>query len=63
MMMKFLFVDVLVIGWGFVGLVVVVEVFDVGCCVILFDQELWMNFGGQVWWFFGGLFFIDLLEQ
>ena len=52
--------DVLVIGWGLAGLVAAGEALDAGRRVILVDQEPRTNLGGQAWWSFGGLFFIDL---
>ncbi|WP_091233040.1 FAD-binding dehydrogenase [Microbacterium sp. 3J1] len=55
--------DVLVIGWGLAGLVAVGEALRAGRRVILVDQEPRTDFGGQAWWSFGGLFFIDSPEQ
>ncbi|WP_449408199.1 FAD-binding dehydrogenase [Microbacterium maritypicum] len=55
--------DVLVIGWGLAGLVAASEALDAGRRVILIDQEPRTNLGGQAWWSFGGLFFIDSPEQ
>lgn len=55
--------DVLVIGWGLAGLVAAAEALDAGRRVILIDQEPRTNLGGQAWWSFGGLFFIDSPEQ
>jgi predicted oxidoreductase len=55
--------DVLVIGWGLAGLVAASEALDAGRRVILVDQEPRTNLGGQAWWSFGGLFFIDSPEQ
>ena len=55
--------DVLVIGWGLAGLVAAAEALDAGRRVILVDQEPRTNLGGQAWWSFGGLFFIDSPEQ
>ncbi|WP_448720433.1 FAD-binding dehydrogenase [Microbacterium natoriense] len=55
--------DVLVIGWGLAGLVAAGEALDAGKRVILIDQEPRTNLGGQAWWSFGGLFFIDSPEQ
>ena len=55
--------DVLVIGWGLAGLVAAGEALDAGRRVILVDQEPRTNLGGQAWWSFGGLFFIDSPEQ
>lgn len=55
--------DVLVIGWGLAGLVAASEAAASGKHVILVDQEPRSNLGGQAWWSFGGLFFIDSPEQ
>ena len=55
--------DVLVIGWGLAGLVAAAEALDAGRRVVLLDQEPRTNLGGQAWWSFGGLFFIDSPEQ
>ncbi|MFJ2505632.1 FAD-binding dehydrogenase [Microbacterium sp. NPDC087592] len=55
--------DVLVIGWGLAGLVAASEALDAGRRVVLVDQEPRTNLGGQAWWSFGGLFFIDSPEQ
>ncbi|GGM49816.1 FAD-binding dehydrogenase [Microbacterium saperdae] len=55
--------DVLVIGWGLAGLVAAAEALEAGRRVILIDQEPRTNLGGQAWWSFGGLFFIDSPEQ
>ncbi len=55
--------DVLVIGWGLAGLVAASEALDAGRRVILIDQEPRTNLGGQAWWSFGGLFFVDSPEQ
>src|SRR5690606_27848523 len=55
--------DVLVIGWGLAGLVAAAEATAAGQRVILLDQEPRSNLGGQAWWSFGGLFFVDSPEQ
>ncbi|MEW1961859.1 FAD-binding dehydrogenase [Microbacterium sp. NPDC077644] len=55
--------DVLVIGWGLSGLVAAAEATAAGKTVIILDQEPRSNLGGQAWWSFGGLFFIDSPEQ
>ncbi|UYO98516.1 FAD-binding dehydrogenase [Microbacterium sp. M28] len=55
--------DVLVIGWGLAGLVAASEAAASGRRVILVDQEPLSNLGGQAWWSFGGLFFVDSPEQ
>lgn len=55
--------DVLVIGWGLAGLVAAAEAVAAGRRVVLVDQEPRTNLGGQAWWSFGGLFFVDSPEQ
>ncbi len=55
--------DVLIIGWGLAGLVAAREAARAGKRVTLVDQEPRTNLGGQAWWSFGGLFFIDSPEQ
>lgn len=55
--------DVLVIGWGLAGLVAACEALDAGRRVVIADQESRANLGGQAWWSFGGLFFVDSPEQ
>ncbi len=55
--------DILVIGWGLAGLVAASEAADAGKRVIIVDQEPRTNLGGQAWWSFGGLFFVDSPEQ
>jgi uncharacterized protein len=55
--------DVLVIGWGLAGLVAAGEAVAAGKKVVIVDQEPRTNLGGQAWWSFGGLFFVDSPEQ
>ncbi|MEQ6898292.1 FAD-binding dehydrogenase [Microbacterium sp. KR10-403] len=55
--------DLLVIGWGLAGLVAAGEAAAAGKRVIIVDQEPRTNLGGQAWWSFGGLLFIDSPEQ
>ncbi|MGB4136949.1 MAG: FAD-binding dehydrogenase [Microbacterium sp.] len=55
--------DVLVIGWGLSGLVAAAEAVSAGRRVTIVDQEPRANLGGQAWWSFGGLFFVDSPEQ
>ncbi len=55
--------DVIVIGAGLAGLVAAAEAADAGRAVLLLDQENEANLGGQAWWSFGGLFFVDSPEQ
>lgn len=55
--------DVLVVGAGLAGLVVVAEIADAGKKVLLLDQEPEASIGGQAWWSFGGLFMVNSPEQ
>lgn len=55
--------DVLVIGWGLAGLVAASEAAAEGKRVVIVDQESRPNLGGQAFWSFGGLFFVDSPEQ
>jgi uncharacterized protein len=55
--------DVIVIGAGLAGLVATAELVDAGKRVILLDQEPEQSLGGQAYWSFGGLFFVDSPEQ
>src|SRR3546814_14788799 len=55
--------DVLIVGWGLSGLVAAREALRLGKRVTIVDQEPRTNLGGQAWWSFGGLFFIDSPEQ
>ncbi|MGW0022295.1 FAD-binding dehydrogenase [Rhodococcus sp. NPDC003382] len=55
--------DVIVVGAGLAGLVATGELIDAGRKVILVDQENANNLGGQAFWSFGGLFFVDSPEQ
>ena len=55
--------DVVVIGWGLAGLVAAAEAAAAGKRVTIIDQEPRTNVGGQAWWSFGGLFFVDSPEQ
>ncbi|HYP74010.1 MAG TPA: FAD-binding dehydrogenase, partial [Microbacterium sp.] len=55
--------DVLVIGWGLAGLVAATEAAAAGKSVIVVDQEPRPNLGGQAFWSFGGLLFVDSPEQ
>ena len=55
--------DILVVGWGLSGLVAASEAAAAGRSVVIVDQEPRSNFGGQAWWSFGGLFFVDSPEQ
>ena len=55
--------DVLIIGWGLAGLVAASEAVAARKRVVIVDQEPRTNLGGQAWWSFGGLFFVDSPEQ
>jgi uncharacterized protein len=55
--------DVIVVGAGLAGLVAAAEAADAGRRVLLLDQEPEQCLGGQAWWSFGGLFFVDSPEQ
>lgn len=55
--------DVIVVGAGLAGLVAATELADAGRRVIVLDQEGEQNLGGQAFWSFGGLFFVDSPEQ
>jgi predicted oxidoreductase len=55
--------DVIVIGAGLAGLTATAELVDAGRQVILLDQEPEQSMGGQAFWSFGGLFFVDSPEQ
>ena len=55
--------DIIVVGGGLAGLVATAEAADAGRRVILLDQEPEQALGGQAFWSFGGLFFVDSPEQ
>jgi predicted oxidoreductase len=55
--------DVIVVGAGLAGLVATAELADRGRRVLLLDQEPAQCLGGQAFWSFGGLFFVDSPEQ
>lgn len=55
--------DAIVIGAGLAGLTTTNELANQGKKVLLLDQEPETSLGGQAWWSFGGLFFIDSPEQ
>ena len=55
--------DVIVVGAGLAGLVAAAEIADAGKRAILLDQEPQASLGGQAFWSFGGLFFVDSPEQ
>ena len=55
--------DVIVVGAGLAGLVAAAEAAEAGRRVLLLDQEPEQSLGGQAWWSFGGLFFVNSPEQ
>jgi predicted oxidoreductase len=55
--------DVIVVGAGLAGLVATAELAAAGRRVILLEQEPEVSLGGQAFWSFGGLFFVDSPEQ
>src|SRR6187551_3887926 len=55
--------DVIVVGAGLAGLVAACELAERGRSVLIVDQENANNIGGQAYWSFGGLFFVDSPEQ
>lgn len=55
--------DVIVVGAGLAGLVAACELAERGRSVLIVDQENSANVGGQAYWSFGGLFFVDSPEQ
>src|SRR5258708_21715559 len=55
--------DASVVGPGLAGLAATAELTDAGRTVILVDQEPEQSLGGQAFWSFGGLFFVDSPEQ
>jgi glycine/D-amino acid oxidase-like deaminating enzyme len=55
--------DVIVVGAGLAGLVAACELVECGRRVLIVDQENADNIGGQAFWSFGGLFFVDSPEQ
>jgi predicted oxidoreductase len=55
--------DVIVVGAGLAGLVATAELVDAGRRVIVLEQEPEASFGGQAFWSFGGLFFVNSPEQ
>jgi hypothetical protein len=55
--------DVIIVGAGLAGLTAAHELTTRGRRVALVDQENAANLGGQAYWSFGGLFFVDSPEQ
>lgn len=55
--------DVIIVGAGLAGLVAATELTDAGRHVVVVEQEPEQSLGGQAFWSFGGLFFVDSPEQ
>ncbi|BDB45136.1 KsdD-like steroid dehydrogenase [Mycobacterium kiyosense] len=55
--------DAIVVGAGLAGLVAACELAERGLRVLILDQENSANLGGQAYWSFGGLFFVNSPEQ
>jgi predicted oxidoreductase len=55
--------DAIVVGAGLAGLVAAAELVAARRHVTILDQEPEASLGGQAWWSFGGLFFVDSPEQ
>jgi uncharacterized protein len=55
--------DAIVVGAGLAGLAATAELAALGRRVIVVDQEPEASLGGQAFWSFGGLFFVDSPEQ
>ena len=53
----------IVVGAGLAGLAAAAEAAEAGRTMLLLDQEGEQSLGGQAWWSFGGLFFVDSPEQ
>lgn len=55
--------DAIIVGAGLAGLVAACELADRNLRVLILDQESSANLGGQAYWSFGGLFFVNSPEQ
>ena len=54
--------DVAIVGAGLAGLVAACELIDAKKKVLLVDQEPENSMGGQAYWSFGGIFFVNSPE-
>ncbi|HCI80633.1 MAG TPA: FAD-binding dehydrogenase [Ktedonobacter sp.] len=55
--------DVIIVGAGLAGLVAATELVNAGQRVTIVEQEPEVSLGGQAFWSFGGLFFVNSPEQ
>lgn len=55
--------NTIIIGHGLAGLTAAYEITKAGKTVLLVDQESEQNIGGQAFWSFGGLFYVDSPQQ
>lgn len=55
--------DAIIVGAGLAGLAAACELAEAEKKTLLLDQEPEASLGGQAWWSFGGLFFVDSPEQ
>lgn len=56
-------VDAIIIGAGLAGLTAAAELVDAGRHVLIVEQEPEASLGGQAFWSFGGLFFVNSPDQ
>lgn len=55
--------DVIIVGAGLAGLVAAAELLEARKRVVILEQEPEASLGGQAFWSFGGLFFVNSPEQ
>jgi predicted oxidoreductase len=55
--------DAIIVGAGLAGLAAAAELVDAKKNIIILDQEPEQSLGGQAFWSFGGLFFVNSPEQ